>query len=385
MRSQISSSEPYDVPTFRLEALSIADSIYFPQGRFTTNEEDHSSTPSSWLKAVCNMEGLSDALDHSLLAFCAIQIRLSGECGISYDETIQLYNNALSKIIRVLDFPCIGNNDEHLAAIVILSTCELFLFHVIQSLAQKRALALETELWRKHIGPWTAPESFGGLLDIAIDLPSVMAEAHALASSDEKDWEKLLRYANLLTDKFHMLEDWRVLVHRTTAARNQTPLYWSVPSRATNPADDAYPDKLFPFALVFSSVEGASPWILGSSIMLDILETILLLRGRMSSLDPPSSLGGLFRGDTQQNDSPNQADADQIARMLCQSVEYCYRSENGTFGPQITCYGQTTLLGYFAGRRMKRELEWVRAIKYMKGPGTSFGIDLMQFKPLPEL
>jgi hypothetical protein len=211
-----------------------------------------------------------------------------------------------------------------------------------------------------------------------------MAEAHALASSDETDCGRLQRYVNLLLGKFYVLDDWRGLVHCNIAARNQTPLYWSVPSRASNPADDGYPDKLFPFALVFSSLEGASPWIVCCSFMLDILETILLLRAKLASLDVSQSLGGSLDGSTEK-ESPNQADADHIARMLCQSVEYCYRSENGTFGPQITCNAQATLLGYFAGRGMKRELEWCRAIKYMTGPGTSFGIDLMQFKPPPEL
>ncbi|KAF4428237.1 hypothetical protein FACUT_9494 [Fusarium acutatum] len=370
------------------------------------------------------MEGPSETLDHSLVAFVAIQIRLSGEVGVSHDEAIELYNHALSKVIHVLDCPRIGNNDESLAAIVILSTCELFLFHastswnahaqgvseilrhravpdsntsswndlcrrlcvicVIQALSQKKPLSLEPSLWRKHIGPWTAPESFGALLDMTIDIPSVMAEAYAFASSDEADGEKLSRYIDLLTEKFYLLENWRILVHRNIASRNQTPLFWSVPSKASNPADDGYPDKLFPFALIFSSVEAASPWILGSSIMLDILETILLLRGRLGSSDALSSLGKSLNG-YKEKGSPNQADADHIARMLCQSVEYCYQSENGTFGPQITCNAQATLLGYFAGRGMKRELEWCQGIKYMKGPGTSFGIDLMQFKPPPEL
>ncbi|RBQ98839.1 hypothetical protein FVER53590_10694 [Fusarium verticillioides] len=353
MRCQISSKAIYDVSTFRSQAFSVAVSIYFPQGRYTTSEEDHSSTPSSWLKAVCKMEGPSEALDYSLVAFVAIQIRLSGEVGVSYDEAIELYNHALSK--------------------------------VIQALSQKKPLNLEPKLWREHIGPWAAPDSFGALLDMTIDIPSVMAEAYTFASSDKADGEELSRYIDLLTEKFYLLQNWRALVHRNIAARNQTPLFWSVPSRASNPADEGYPDKLFPFALMFSSVEGASPWILCSSIMLDIIETILLLRAKAASPGVSVSPGECPDDGSIHKGSPTQADADYIARMMCQSIEYCYRSENGTFGPQITCNAQTTMLGYFAGRGMKRELEWCRAIKYMKGPGTSFGIDLMQFKKPPEL
>jgi hypothetical protein len=72
------------------------------------------------------MEGPSEALDYSLVAFVAIQIRLSGEVGVSHDEAIELYNHALSKVIHVLDCPCVlGKNDESIAAIVILSTCEV--------------------------------------------------------------------------------------------------------------------------------------------------------------------------------------------------------------------------------------------------------------------
>ena len=113
----------YDVQGFRQDALSIANGIYFPLSNAGNSEGD--STPSSWFRAVCQMEGPSDALDYSLLAFCAIQIRLSGDKRISYDETVELYNQAISKVIAVLDSPSIGNSDQSLAAIVILSTCEV--------------------------------------------------------------------------------------------------------------------------------------------------------------------------------------------------------------------------------------------------------------------
>ena len=126
MRTQLDSNESsYHTKTFRRNALSIIKSTYFPRSRVISSVADFSSTPSSWVTAVCQLQGPSDALDHSLLAFCAIQIRLSSEPGISYDETVQLYNHALSRIIALLDSPCVDNCDESLAAIVILSTCEV--------------------------------------------------------------------------------------------------------------------------------------------------------------------------------------------------------------------------------------------------------------------
>lgn len=125
MRVQVEAKESsYDTATFRLQALSITERIYFPEARLRRNNRDSTSTPSSWLKAVCQMQRPSDPLDHSLIAFCAVQIRLSG-ADISHDETVQLYNHALSKIIAVLGSPSEGNSDEILAAIVMVSTCEV--------------------------------------------------------------------------------------------------------------------------------------------------------------------------------------------------------------------------------------------------------------------
>lgn len=126
LRTQLDSAQSsYNVATFRLEVLSIADAIYFPLSSVPKSVTDSTSTPSSWFKAVCQMQNPSEALDYSLLAFSAIQIRLSGERRISYDQTVQLYNEAISKIITILDIPAVGGSDESLAAIVIVSTCEV--------------------------------------------------------------------------------------------------------------------------------------------------------------------------------------------------------------------------------------------------------------------
>jgi hypothetical protein len=258
----------------------------------------------------------------------------------------------------------------------------LTLTQVIQAMVQKQHLLLEPYIWRQHVTPTTAV-SFGGLLDLAIDIPSVMAEAYNL-SRIEYTFAESLPYINLLVKKFHDINDWRALHNESTWAQSQTPVYWSVPARASNPTDSYYTEKLFPFALIFTSMESASAWIFASSMMLDILNTILSLHRSTDTHN--TTLPSL---DEDRNDSiifsvPEtvQSDGDKIARLLCQSMEYCYRTENGTFGAQITCYAQATLLKYFSHCGLSRELDWCRAISGMTGPGAKFGIGLMQFKPL---
>ena len=124
LRSQL--SQPiYSILHFRSQIHHILKSIYLPQPPVNGKEDDSDPSPSSWLKAVCQMTGPSKALDHSLLAFGAIQVWLSGESGISRDETVQLYNDALGKVIRDLDTRQTRNSDQILAAIVVLSTCEV--------------------------------------------------------------------------------------------------------------------------------------------------------------------------------------------------------------------------------------------------------------------
>ena len=118
IRYQLSGAA-YDTAQFRARALILLQGIYLPQPHVMEDSVD--PTPFSWPKAVCGMAASSEALDHALLAFCAIQVRLSGETGISNDETVQLYNTALGKVIRDVA----RNNDETLAAIVVLSTCEV--------------------------------------------------------------------------------------------------------------------------------------------------------------------------------------------------------------------------------------------------------------------
>ncbi|KAL5603544.1 hypothetical protein FOVSG1_006294 [Fusarium oxysporum f. sp. vasinfectum] len=252
---------------------------------------------------------------------------------------------------------------------------------------QKHSLILEPNIWRQHIGLPTSLESFGGLLDIIIDIPSAMAGAHALILCREKDFKQSFQYVRLLHQKVRDLDHWRNLHHHGTIAYNQAPLYWSVLSQARNPTDDAHVDKLFPFALMFSSVESACAWILCSTTMLDVLDTISLLHlSHATNGKTPPYVTDIFENKMSEHfasspSSISMADIDKLARMLCQSIEFSYRSENGTFGPQMTCYTQSVLLRYFSRRELDRELKWCIAIKDMRAPGTNFDVDMRQYKP----
>ncbi len=105
---------------FRSQALQVLDGVYTPY----TNPEDAYPSGASWVTAVAEMKEHCDALDQSLLAFCAIQVRVAGEDSITYDDTVQLYNHALGTVIQDLDRACEAR-DETLGAIATISTCEV--------------------------------------------------------------------------------------------------------------------------------------------------------------------------------------------------------------------------------------------------------------------
>lgn len=67
----------------------------------------------------------SDALDQALLAFCAVQIHIAEPKTISLDSASQSYHEALGLLVQKLTYASEQRKDETLAAIVVLSTCEV--------------------------------------------------------------------------------------------------------------------------------------------------------------------------------------------------------------------------------------------------------------------
>jgi hypothetical protein len=119
------SGQSYSPVLYRSWAWEILKELYLP--RFPSPDHIPIAATScySWLSAVCEMHLESRVLDQSLLAFCAIQICIAEPWIVPLDIALQLYSEALSKLARDLGYTHEQRKDETLAAIVVLSTCEV--------------------------------------------------------------------------------------------------------------------------------------------------------------------------------------------------------------------------------------------------------------------
>jgi hypothetical protein len=112
---------------FRTQAFDILKALYLPRtAPSVQNTPHHEGTNAySWVYATCQLSLESSVLDQSLLAFCAIQIYIVEPSSISLEAALQLYSEALSELVQSLESSESRSQDETLAAIVVLSTCEV--------------------------------------------------------------------------------------------------------------------------------------------------------------------------------------------------------------------------------------------------------------------
>ncbi|KAE8446543.1 hypothetical protein EG329_011875 [Mollisiaceae sp. DMI_Dod_QoI] len=413
---------------FRLEALELLKKLYLPEPRLANIRE---SSMYSWLPALCELKGESQALDYCLLTFCVVQVAVTKTGSASVDEALQVYNDTLQKLLVEIEDVSAGRSDEILAAISVLSTSELFVCptdHAWRAHAQGisailrirsgmdlptpicrsfctrlRVLLLIEALSKRQTRSMTIyhchqlsqlmaasseHDSFHELIDVACEVPVLLEESDMLIASCNimpEQWMASPFKASL--DALERLHD----RHQRYRAEVGKPLYWAMPSGVDNPADDPYDSKLFPFALEFESLETASQVVLWWAIILQVLCSMIDLYQHFfgssifsSSFDQstPEDLTGLeprlnSRFPTM---SSVKEEADKVARCLCQSIEYCHKIQHGTIGPQMTTYGQWVLKSYFRRFHYERELGWCLNIKNMRGPGFRQGIELMGFQ-----
>jgi Fungal Zn(2)-Cys(6) binuclear cluster domain len=127
----ISLSEQLQAPKtstirFRKDAFHLLEQLYLPQPQIKSSEWNPSWSSTSWVSALCDLEGPSKALNTSLLAFCIIQVLVTGSGTASLEQALNAYDEALKELQNELRNE-LSNPDETLAAIVLLSTCEVCL------------------------------------------------------------------------------------------------------------------------------------------------------------------------------------------------------------------------------------------------------------------
>jgi len=110
---------------FRLRAWDILRELYLPHTQSSEECDITATSCYSWVHAVCHLVPKSHVLDQALLAFCAIQVYLAEPWSISEVQAQILYSEAVQKLIEILGKSDVERGDDTLAAIVVLSTCEV--------------------------------------------------------------------------------------------------------------------------------------------------------------------------------------------------------------------------------------------------------------------
>jgi hypothetical protein len=260
---------------------------------------------------------------------------------------------------------------------------------VIDALAKGNRLALDPDTWRQVMRASDMDFTLESLMDIVSKVPLLMEKSNEMIKFGTPNEEHLLSLLNGVRE----IGAWQQ-AHKLSSIE---PPYWAVPSQLHNPSDDEFTSPLFPFALEFRSLNVAMLFMFGSGVMLQMLTAaacmmeitaahgnLLAQRSDFSLNQDPrnenQSTIFQFRDDATSYSLPYvKQKADDIARFICQSIEYCCRQETGTVGAQASCHPQYTLRNYFKGEGLQRELEWCKNIKNMAGPGLRRGIDMMMF------
>lgn len=250
---------------------------------------------------------------------------------------------------------------------------------MIIALSQGTRLALSPSTWSRLLDVNDTNKTFENLMEIVSQVPSLLESCDALQQSP--DTEEVLQ---ALLERLASISSWQ----QTYRLELRALPYWAVPSRLNNPSDDKFAAQLFPIVLEYQSLVVATLFIFSSTAMLKILLVALRLRnastggrGVLQTRVTQSSHTTTSSGTAQSCYTVAQmyTEADSLARLLCQSMEYCLRQDMGTLGVQVNCLSQSVLRSFFRQAGRERELDWVRNISNAHGPGFQCGMKMMLF------
>jgi hypothetical protein len=222
-----------------------------------------------------------------------------------------------------------------------------------------------------------------------IQLPSIMEVLDRLAMSTTKTDERriLIRLLQLCASLDEQLLAW----HEKLKTQIQGKVYWTVPSVADNPADDPALERVFPLAFRFPSLRIAHLLLFYWSMLILLYRTIQDIQKRLKRLKMQLTRATTMRYnfDVQDRDRSelrvehNFPSDDRIALLannISQSLEYCYRTKNGTLGPQVSIFPLLVAQSFYKSQPDRdRQLAWCSELGNMTAPDSRFDLYVIKF------
>ncbi|KAF4619074.1 hypothetical protein G7Y89_g14774 [Cudoniella acicularis] len=281
---------------FRHYAVELLKATYLPKKPISSSCNAETSEGSfSWVYRLTDLMEPSKSLDTALFAFCLAQLHITGTGNASLYQCLDQYNTALQHLYSDLDDPERQFREETLAAILVLSTCELFvcptengwsvhargiaeilrlrdprmastpawrhLFSrlrvvcTLEALTKGQAHFLENDIWRQIVTESSFNDALDEVYQMIADIPTLLERAVALSPIDDRNvlLKESAAVAQSILAMVKSVESW----HDEFWKASPTPRSWSVPSCTSNLADVDPSNKIFPFCFEFESLSVA--------------------------------------------------------------------------------------------------------------------------------
>ncbi|KAI1373408.1 hypothetical protein F4677DRAFT_429545 [Hypoxylon crocopeplum] len=434
----------HNIYLFRKYVVELLETTYLPKQRISNGLTPEASEGSfSWAYQLADLTGPSKSLDASLFAFCLAQLHVTGTGNASLYQCLDHYNTALQHLYADLDDSESRFREETLAAIIVLSTCELFvcpaengwgvhargiaeilrlrgpemastlawrhLFSrmrivcTLEALTKRQAQILENDIWRQIVTESDINGALDEVYQMIADIPIILDQAVTLSSISDQG--TLLKESAAVAWSLLTMVKYVELWHDEFWKASPTPRAWSVPSRAVNPADADPLDRIFPFCFEFESLGVAIPvvmcWSVAAQLFSNVIQIHDLVQARLGCrvvlddllaqayttvgntagpLEESSQNAPLFTTDKSRSIQDVKSEGAKMARYVCQSLEYFHRVKMGTYGGHATTYASWSARQYFRLHPgCERELLWLQNIHKMEGPDTRWGLSMMTF------
>jgi len=242
---------------------------------------------------------------------------------------------------------------------------------MIKTLYDRRDIFLSRPEWRST--PWKSIEKapYDAIVDVIYDVFAVLQKFDETCSKEDplKRRDGLYEIITTCLD----LENQLKRVYDKFDNSVPGPLYWPQLSKLESNLDDDISGKVFPISFYFSTFFVAQVVLGYWSAMTTVHHQLMCTYQKLAEIELPSTHGG-------SNDAARAIDvrfsihlaadradeharlSEDMARNLCQSVEYSLQDRMGGLGPLAVLTHLSGCLDYLLNRqeRFQREAKWMR-------------------------